>query len=78
MARPRQMPKELLDPKGTEDAPSAPEIPAPLEGWEWKPSRGPATTLKEEMIPPIAHESQVAAREAHPPQLSPTRFRFLL
>ncbi|MFL5344370.1 MAG: hypothetical protein ACJ8AT_06240 [Hyalangium sp.] len=48
------MPKKLLDPEGAEDEAGAPEIPNPLEGWEWKGSRGPATTLKEEMIAVIA------------------------
>lgn len=54
MARPKGMPRELLPPEEGEDAPSAPEIPDPLEGWDWKGSRGPASTLKEDMIPVIA------------------------
>lgn len=53
MARPRKMPKELLAPEEGE-APSAPGIPDPLEGYTWKGSRGPASTLREDMISIIA------------------------
>lgn len=57
MARPKDMPRELLDPEGDEDGESAPDIPDPLAGYHYRPGRrGPATTLKPEMIPTIARE----------------------
>jgi hypothetical protein len=57
MARPKRMPAELLPPGEGEDAPSAPDLPDPLAGYEYRPGRrGPATTLKPEMVPILARE----------------------
>lgn len=64
MARPKNMPRGLLDPAGGEGGESAPEapgaaagIPDPLAGYHYRPGlRGPATTLKPEMVPIIARE----------------------